>query len=95
MNAPIRIRDTVALLVAIVAAAIALGQGIAADMHVPAARMLAAECQGFEALATVGGTPMTCNAALSAGNADIAFRPAAEGRSEATGSDVAAPASRG
>lgn len=75
MNSRIRLRDTVALLIAIVAAAIALGQGVSNDLHVPAARILVAECQGFEALATVGGTPLTCTAPLRP--ADDAARPAA------------------
>ena len=60
MNAPIKLRDTVALLIAIGLGAIALGESISADLHVPAARILAAECEGFEALATVGGKPLTC-----------------------------------
>lgn len=89
--ARIRIRDTVALLVAVVAGAFALGQGIAANLHVPAARIIAAECQGFEALATVGGTPMTCNAALVVQNADLATLPVAE----PTGAIVDGPAARG
>ena len=76
MNSRIRIRDTVALLIAVVVAAIALGQGISADLHVPAARILVAECQGFEALATVGGTPLTCNTAQGEPAGD-ALSPAA------------------
>ena len=60
MTAPIKLRNTFALLVAIGLGAIALGESISADLHVPAARIIAAECQGFEALATVGGKPLTC-----------------------------------
>lgn len=60
MSPPIKLRHTAALLVGIVLGAIALGESISADLHVPAARILAAECQGFEALATAGGTPLTC-----------------------------------
>ena len=33
-----------------------------AALHVPAARLLVAECQGFEALASVGHKPLTCDA---------------------------------
>lgn len=96
MNAPIRIRDTVALLLAVVAGAVALGQVIAADVHVPAARMLAAECQGFEALASVGATRMTCSAASTTANADLATLRTPDRLFEANRSDVvAAPASRG
>lgn len=70
MNAPIKLRHTFALLAAIGFGAIAFGQSVSADLHVPAARMLAAECQGFEALATVGGRPLTCSGDVAA--ADIA-----------------------
>ncbi len=65
MYAPIRLRNTLALLGAVALAAIALGQSVSADLHVPAARILVAECQGFEALATAGGQPMTCNAGVA------------------------------
>ena len=61
MSSPIKLRNTVGLLIGIGLAAIALGQSISADLHVPAARILAAECQGFEALASAGGKPLTCN----------------------------------
>ncbi len=61
MSSPIKLRNTIALLIAIGLGAIALGQSISADLHVPAARIMAAECQGFEALATVGGKPLTCS----------------------------------
>lgn len=61
MSSPIKFRNTVALLIGIGLGAIALGRSIAADLHVPAARIIAAECQGFEALATVGGKPLDCN----------------------------------
>lgn len=61
MSSPIKLRHTAALLGGIVLGAIALGESIAADLHVPAARILAAECQGFEALATAGGKPLTCD----------------------------------
>ena len=67
MSTPIRLRSTLALLAGIALAAIALAQSVSADLHLPAARILAAECQGFEALATVGGTPMTCSARIAAG----------------------------
>lgn len=60
---PVRLRTTLALLAAIAAGAVALGHGVAVDLHVPAARLLAAECQGFEALASVGHAPLTCDAA--------------------------------
>lgn len=60
MTSAIKLRHTAALLVGIVLGAIALGESISADLHVPAARILAAECQGFEALATAGGKPLTC-----------------------------------
>ena len=60
---PVRIRTTLALLAAIAAGAVALGHGVAVDLHVPAAQLLAAECQGFEALASVGNAPLTCDAA--------------------------------
>ncbi len=62
MSTPIRIHNTVALLAAIVVGAFALGRSVSADLHVPAARMLAAECQGFEALASAGHPTLTCNA---------------------------------
>ncbi len=66
MSPPIKLRNTVALLIGIGLGAIALGQSIAADLHVPAARIIAAECQGFEALATAGGRPLTCNPQVAA-----------------------------
>jgi|GEM_PF-3412952 len=63
MSSPIKLRNTIALLVGIGLGAIALAQSVSADLHVPAARIIAAECQGFEALATVGGKPLTCSPA--------------------------------
>ena len=66
MSQPIRLRSTLALLAGIALAALALAESISADLHVPAARILAAECQGFEALATAGGKPLSCNAPLAA-----------------------------
>ena len=60
MSSPIKLRNTFALLIGIGLGAIALGESVSADLHVPAARILAAECQGFEALATVGGKPLSC-----------------------------------
>ena len=62
MNPPIRLHSTAALLAAIALGAIAFGQGVSADLHVPAARLLVAECQGFEALASAGHKPLTCDA---------------------------------
>jgi hypothetical protein len=66
MNAPIKLRNTFALLAAIGFGAIALGQSVSADLHVPAARILVAECQGFEALATVGVKPLSCSGGVAA-----------------------------
>ena len=74
MNTPIKLRNTVGLLVAIGFGAIALGQSVSADLHVPAARILVAECEGFEALATVGGKPLNCSPDVAA--ADIHARDA-------------------
>ena len=68
MSSPIKLRTTIGLLIAIGLGAIALGQSISADLHLPAARILAAECQGFEALATAGGKPLTCNPQQAAGD---------------------------
>lgn len=66
MKSSIRIRDTLGLLLAIVAGAGALAGGVAAEIDVPAARLLVAECQGFEALASVGNARLSCAPAISA-----------------------------
>ena len=60
MSPPIRLRDTAALLVGVVLVAIAFGKSVSADLHVPAAELLVAECEGFEALASAGREPLTC-----------------------------------
>ncbi len=62
MTTPIKTYNTLALLGAIALMSLALARGIASDLHVPAARILVAECQGFEALATAGGKRLTCSA---------------------------------
>ncbi len=62
MTHSIKTTTTLALLGAIALLSLALARGISSDLHLPAARILVAECQGFEALATVGGKRMTCNA---------------------------------
>ncbi len=75
MNTPILLRHTIALLFVIAAAAIGLGELVSADLHVPTARILVAECQGFEALATVGGTPLDCAAGVAAVDEEPVVEP--------------------
>lgn len=66
MNHPIKMTNTLALLGAVLLLSLALARGISSDLHVPAARILVAECQGFEALATAGGKRLTCSAEVAA-----------------------------
>jgi hypothetical protein len=67
----IRVRDTLGLLFVIGAAAVAFAGGVAAEIDVPAARLLVAECQGFEALATAGNAPLSCAPAVSLNDAVV------------------------
>ncbi len=66
MTHPIKMTNTLALLGAVVLMSLALARGISSDLHVPAAQILVAECQGFEALASAGGKRLTCSADVAA-----------------------------
>ncbi len=57
-----------------------LGGSIAVGWHAPAARYLAAECRGFDALATVGGQTSDCvPQAAESPKSDAADAPARAG----------------
>ena len=58
MNSFSRLRSILCTVAGATLAVLGLGGGIAEGWHEPAARYLAAECRGFDVLATVGG-PMT------------------------------------
>lgn len=74
MTTPIKKYNTLALLGAIALMSLAFARGVVEDLHVPAAQILVAECQGFEALASVGGKRLTCSADVAVLGDDTAVR---------------------
>ena len=80
MTTPIKLHNTLALFGAIALLSLAFARGVSADLHLPAAEILAAECQGFETLASTGGTRLTCT--------DVAVVPDAVDRPDAVPMDA-------